>query len=89
LLLQEVNISSNSTTQQVTNSNINNLINIINKKQKLIKKIIIFETIFSFSILFAIATSNSKTNKTLNILTRVFKKLKINNAQNITKNEVY
>jgi len=40
-------------------------------------------------MLLATTISNSKNNKTLNILTRVFKELKINNAQDITKIKVY
>jgi len=40
-------------------------------------------------MLLAIAISNLKINKTLNILTRVFKELKINSAQDITKSKIY
>jgi len=80
IIMQEININSDLTTQQIANNNISNLINIINKKQKLIKKIITFKIIFSLLILFAIAISNSKINKMLNILIRVFKELKINSA---------
>lgn len=46
----------------------------------LIKNIIITKIVFSFLILLAIAIRNLKTNKILNILTRVFKESKINSA---------
>jgi len=89
IVIQEININNNSTIQQVINIDINNLINIINKKHKLTKKVITFRIMFSFLTLLAIAISNSKINKTLNILTRIFEKFKINNAQNIIETEVY
>jgi len=73
----------------VINININDLINIINKKQKLIKKIVIFEITFSFSILFAINISNFEIDKTLSNLIKIFENLKINSARNIIKSEIY
>jgi len=47
------------------------------------------KTIFAVLILLAIATNNARINKILNILIRVFKDLKINNARDITKSEIY
>jgi len=65
------------------------LINIVNKKQKLIKKIITFKTTFSLSILFAINISSFEIDKTLSNLIKVFENLKINNIRDIIKSEIY
>jgi len=89
IIIQEININNNSIAQQVANINISNLINIISKEQKLVKKIIISKIVFSLLILLATTINNLKTNKTLYILTRVFEELKIHNVQDIIKSEVY
>jgi len=73
----------------VININISNLVNIINKKQKLTKKIIIFKTTFFLLMLLATSISNFEIDKTLNNLNKAFKNDKINNARNIIKNKIY
>ncbi len=87
--MRKLDINNNLTIQKIININISDLINIINKKQKLIKKIIIFKTTFSLLILFALSTSNFKINKTLKNLIKNFKNLKNNSARDITKSEIY
>ena len=67
-IIQEININSDQITQRVANINISKLINIISKKQNLIKKKITLKTIFTFLILLIVAIENTKINKILNIL---------------------
>jgi len=67
--MREIDINSDQTAQRVANNNINKLVNIISKKQELIKKKITSKIVFASLILLAIAIDNAKINKTLNILT--------------------
>ncbi len=59
---------SNQIAQRVANNNINNLINIISKKQMLIKKKTILKIVFTFLVLSTTLINNAKINKMLNIL---------------------
>ncbi len=65
------------------------LINIINKKQDLVKKKVTLKTIFVLLVLLAVAIENTKINKILNILIRAFKDLKINNVCKIIESKIY
>lgn len=90
IVMQEIVINSDIATQRIANGNINKLINIINKKQKLVKKITILETVFAFSVLFLSITNNFEINKALSNLIRAIEKLKINNIRNVLiENKIY
>jgi len=88
-IMREIIINSNQIAQRIANSNISELINIISKKQELIKQKVTLKIAFASLVLLIIAINNAKINKTLNILIRIFKDLKINNVYNITKSEIY
>ena len=87
--MQELDINNNSIIQKIIDINISDLINIVNKKQKLIKKIVTSKTTFSFLMLLAISINNFEINKTLSNLIKAFENLKINNARNIIENKIY
>jgi len=65
------------------------LINIVSKKQDLVKKKVMSKTIFAFLVLLVVAIENTKINKILNILIQAFKNLKINNVRKIIKSKIY
>ena len=88
-IIREININSNKVAQRIANSNISKLVNIISKKQELIKKKVTSKIAFAFLVLLAIAIDNVKINKTLNILIRVFENFKINSVRDIIKNKIY
>ncbi len=87
--MREININSDQIAQRVANINISRLINIVSKKQNFVKKEVTLEIVFALLVSPIVAIENTKINKTLNILTRAFKNLKINNARKIIKNEIY
>ncbi len=89
IVIQKLNSNNNLAIWRVIDINISNLINIIYKKQKLIKKIVISKIVFSLSILFAINISNFEINKTLNSLIKTFENLKINSVRDIIESEIY
>ncbi len=86
--MPEININNNQIAQQIANININKLINIVSKKQDLVKKKNILKIVF-FLVLLVAAIENTKINKILNILIQVFKDFKINSICKIIKSEIY
>lgn len=87
--MREMGINSDQAAQRVADINMSGLVDMVSKKQGLVKKEVTPETAFAPPVSPAVAVDIAETNKTLNTLTRVFERLKINSARGMTEGEVY